>query len=170
MNIWNFAIGQDTVYLVNQKILTGKFISMQCLNIKFFTNNKARLIPLNKIDKVIYNGRQISLINPCPENVTNAEYKTKFIDSTKGMILFECYMCAEKGKLIFVSKTDKIKTESNFTFLTNEAPFLYRHRQALNSGEYNWFYSDEYNMKTKGVIYVVPGKEQKIVLFENKEN
>ena len=167
---WTIANAQDTVYLKTKQVLTGKFKSIQCLNIKFISYKKEVIIPLKKVEKVISKGQEINLTVPCPEVSSNSENKAPETDTTKGTALFECYMCAEKGKLEFVSKNNNTKTTSNFSFLTNETPYLYRHRETLLPGEYNWFYSDKYNMKTKGTINIVANKEVKIVLFENKEN
>jgi hypothetical protein len=160
--------GQDTVYLKTGQIITGKFISIQCLNVKIKSSTKEMLIPLNKLEKVISDGKIININIPCPEVRPSVKTQKETPDSLSGVVLLECYMCAEKGRLEFISQ-DSIKTISNFSFLTNEAPYLYRHREKLPPGKYNWFYSDNYNMKTKGKLVVLANKEIKIVLFENKE-
>jgi hypothetical protein len=85
----------------------------------------------------------------------------------RGIVIFECSKCAEKGQLQLLYGSETESEKRNFMFNNFPAPDVLRHTESLRPGEYKWFYNDGRRNKDSGTITVTGGREQVIRLLQH---
>lgn len=96
--------------------------------------------------------------NPCDDN-----------NEEKGIIIFQCNMCGNKGAISIKGGMDNSKTTGTYSFELDNGERFTTYTQRLPPGTYSWAYKDNAKNQTKGTFTIQKGEEKKIILFE-KEN
>ncbi len=179
-----FAQKQDSVFLKNGKVVSGKIYRME----------DGKIYMAHKADSSVYTCDQVKMMmfcnkdnSPCnqiaaPRSQISSSNSSTFSsldkndipdeiflekDTEKGIVFFTCNMCGGNGNL-FIRGDRNSRSTSNFTFTMDKDKHYFLYIVKLLPGNYTWTYDDNNNNKAHGKFFIGKEEDKKIVLFEKE--